>query len=96
VSNREAKQWQYHQAAKTMREVRKKIKHNRKPKRVRRKDWRLHSFDDLDALDELDFPKDERVMPRGERERRRINLAMALAELEEGDEDTLSYRAFPK
>jgi ribosome biogenesis GTPase len=87
VSNREAKQWQYHQAAKTMRKVRKKIKHNRKPKRVRRKDWRLHSFDDLDALDELDFPRDERVMPRGARELRRTNLAMALAELEEGDED---------
>jgi len=58
---------------------------------VRRKDWKSYSFDDLDAFDELDIPQDERIMPPGERERRRINLA--LLELEEGGEDTFEERS---
>jgi len=88
VSNREEKRWQHYEAAKSMRKVRKQIKRNRKPKRARRKEWKLHSLDDLDALDELDLPQSERVMPRGERERRRTILATTLAEREEQDEDT--------
>jgi hypothetical protein len=52
------------EVAKTMRQVRKQIKHNRKPKRARCKDWMPDNFDDLDAL--YDLPQAERVMPRGE------------------------------
>ena len=88
MSNRDKKRWQHHHADKTIRRVRKQIKRNRKPKRVRRKDWKSYSFDDLDAFDELDIPQDERIMPPGERERRRIKLA--LLELEEGGEAGLS------
>jgi ribosome biogenesis GTPase len=91
VSNRDKKRWQHHHADKTIRRVRKQIKRNRKPRRVRRKDWKSYSFDDLDAFDELDIPQDERIMPPGERERRRINLA--LPELEEGGEDTFEERS---
>jgi ribosome biogenesis GTPase len=86
VPNRKEKGWQhYHQADKTMRQVRKQIKRNRKPKQVRRKDWRPYDFDDPDAFDGLDTPQSERMMPRGERERRRANLALALAQPGEGD-----------
>jgi ribosome biogenesis GTPase len=86
VPNRKEKDWQhYHQADKTMRQVRKQIKRNRKPKQVRRKDWRPYDFDDPDAFDGLDTPQSERMMPRGEWERRRANLALALAQPGEGD-----------
>lgn len=91
MSNRDKKRWQHHHADKRIRRVRKQIKRNRKPKRVRRKDWKSYSFDDLDAFDELDIPQDERIMPPGERERRRIKLA--LLELEEGGEDTFEERS---
>jgi hypothetical protein len=40
-------------------------------------------LNDLDKLDELDLPEGERVMPRGERERRQAVLSMALANLDE-------------
>jgi ribosome biogenesis GTPase len=83
VSNRDKKRWQHHHADKTIRRVRKQIKRNRKPKRVRRKDWKSYSFDDLDAFDELDIPQDERIMPPGE----------ALLEPEEGGEDTFEERS---
>lgn len=39
------------------------VKRNRKPKRVRCKDWIPDSLDDLDAL--YDLPQRERIMPRG-------------------------------
>jgi ribosome biogenesis GTPase len=74
-----------------MRRVRKQIKRNRKPKRVRRRDWKCYGFDDLDALDELDISQNERIMPRGEQERRWANLA--LMEPEERGEDTFEERS---
>jgi len=67
-----------------MRQVRKQskqIKRNRKPKRVRRKDWIPDNFDDLDDLD--NFSQSERIMPRGEQERRRVLRSEMLATLEE-------------
>jgi ribosome biogenesis GTPase len=70
-----------------MREVRKQLKRNRKPKRVRRKDWMPSSWGDLDDLDDLyDLPQVERVMPRGERERRQVLMAEALATLQREEE----------
>ncbi len=77
-----------------MRKVRKEIKRNRKPKRVRRKDWNLYNSDDLDIVDEIDLSQSERVMPRGERERRRANLRKALAALEE-EENSLEETPHP-
>jgi ribosome biogenesis GTPase len=87
VPTREERQWQRHEAAKTMRIVQKQIKRNRKPKRVRSKDWMPDGFDD-EALEELGVPHSERVMPRGERERRQAILARALADLEDASEDS--------
>lgn len=81
MSNRNEKKWRHQEASKTMRRVRKQIKRNRQPKRPRRRNWMPDSFDDLDAL--YDLPRTERIMPRGERERRQAVMAAALATLEE-------------
>ena len=86
MPNREAKQWSHHEENKTMRKVRKQIKHNRKTKKVRRRDWLPDSLDDLDALYDLDTPTNERVMPRGERERRENALNAALVRLREEEQ----------
>ena len=71
MSSREAKRWRHHEENKTLRKVRKQIKRNRKTKRVRRKEWMPDSYDDLDDLYDVDVPTEERIMPKGERERRR-------------------------
>ena len=90
MPSREARRWQHHRAAEEMRavpkEVCKQFKRNRKPKRVRHKDWMPDSFDDdyIDGLD--DFPQSERIMPRGERERRRAVEAAILTAMESQDE----------
>jgi len=61
---------------KLMRKARQQLKRNRKPKRVRDKSWTQYA---LDAYEELDIPTDKRIVPRGERRRRRAALA-AIAE----------------
>jgi ribosome biogenesis GTPase len=81
LSNRNEKKWRHQETFKTMRQVRTQIKRNRQPKRPRRKNWMPDSLDDLDAL--YDLPQTERIMPRGERERRQAVMAAALATLEE-------------
>jgi ribosome biogenesis GTPase len=70
-----------------LRKVRKQIKSNRKPKRARRKDWAAIDFDDLDDLYELDCPRSERIMPRGDRERRREIESAVLSALAGKEED---------
>lgn len=60
-----------------MQKVKKQLKRNRQPKPARPKDWLPGDFD------EFDFAQEERVMPRGERERRRTVLATALADVQE-------------
>jgi ribosome biogenesis GTPase len=91
VPSREEKQWHHHEEDKTIRKVRKQIKRNRKTKRVRNKDWMPDSFDDLDALYDLDIATEERIMPPGERERRQTVLTTALSRLREQEEqDALS------
>ena len=93
MPSRKKKAWRHQQAAKTIRKVRKEIKRNRKPKRVRHKDWTSYRFDDPDALGDIDLPQDERVMPRGERERRRTNLALAQKEPENIEEESAAETA---
>jgi ribosome biogenesis GTPase len=88
VPSREEKTWQRHEAAKAMRKVRKESKRNHKPKPVRHRDWAAYSPEDGEAFDQIDFPNQERVMPRGERERRQMNLKKAMSALEEGEVDT--------
>jgi ribosome biogenesis GTPase len=89
VPSREEKAWQHYRARKEFRRVGKGIKRNRKKKRVRRKHWMP---DDWDDLDDLDYAQSERIMPRGERERRRTMLAAAAEKLNEeaGTEEALS------
>jgi len=81
LSNCNERKYRHREVSRTMRQVRKQIKRNRNPKRPRRKDWMPDSSDDLDAL--YDLPKTERIMPRGERERRQTVMDAALATLEE-------------
>jgi len=84
LASREDKKWQHHEANKQMRLVRKQLKRNRSPKPARRRDWKPGMLEDLEALEELELPATERVMPRGERERRQSVMQQALARLEEG------------
>jgi hypothetical protein len=89
VPTREAKRWQHYKAAKTMRLARKEIKHNRKPdKGGRSREQIPEQWDDArgGGVDEFETPQVERVMPRGERERRRKVLTTALARLEKPDD----------
>jgi ribosome biogenesis GTPase len=86
VPSRQQKQWRHYEENKAMRKVRKQIKRNRKTKRTRRKDWRPDNMD-LDSLDDLDIVQDERVMPRGERERRQTVLNEALTRIRKEQEE---------
>jgi ribosome biogenesis GTPase len=86
VPSRKEKQWRHHEEQKQIRRVRKQIKRNRKAKRVRHKEWRQldlyevpDDLDDLDTLYDLGSSEDQRVMPRGERERRQAMIDAALA-----------------
>jgi len=89
VPTREERQWEHHRASKEMRLVRKQVKRNREPDRVRQKDWKPADPRDPDSWDDIDYPRSERVMPRGERERRRAVWTAALAKLQEdGDMKT--------
>lgn len=80
LASREELFWKYHEADKAKRDIRKRIKRNRKPQRVRHKDWMPDNWDDLE---DFEAPQFERIMPRGERERRQTIMAETLAELEE-------------
>jgi ribosome biogenesis GTPase / thiamine phosphate phosphatase len=83
VPTRQEKRWQHYQADKTMRLARKEIKRNRKPDKGGRS--REQIPEQWNGVDEFETPQVERVMPRGERERRRKVLTTALARLEEQD-----------
>jgi len=78
VPTREERQWQHYRKNKTMRQVRKQIKRNRKTKPPRCRDWMALDAEELDGSVQI-----ERVMPRGERERRQKLMSMALATVEE-------------
>ena len=75
--------WRPQKADSTGRRSGEQTKRNRKFKRPRRRDWMPDNFDDLDALDEFGFSQRERIVPRGERERRRAITTAMLADLEE-------------
>jgi ribosome biogenesis GTPase len=70
---------QFMEAAQIERRVRKRIKRNRKKKRVRRRDWLETYYEDPVSLEEL--PEVERIMPKGEMQRRHAVLQAALATL---------------
>lgn len=78
MASRKAKHRQHLHEQAGLRLVRKQIKRNREPDPVRRRDWIVAGPENLEAYDELDAPEVERVMPRGERERRQNSLNAAL------------------
>ena len=82
MPSREEKQWEHHRNGKQMRRIRKEIQRNREPKRVRQKQWLPGSLDAIDEQEELIIPQEERIMPRGERERRKKVLTAAIAKLQ--------------
>jgi ribosome biogenesis GTPase len=86
VPSRKEKQWHHYEENKALRKVRKQIKRNRKTKRVRRKDWMPDSLDDLDALYDIEGTTEERIMPRGERERRQAAITAAIDRLQQEGE----------
>jgi hypothetical protein len=90
VPTREELTWKHIEENKTLHTVRsvltmrKQVKRNRKPDETRRKDWNFDT-DNLDAFYDLDVSAEERLMPRGERERRRTLLTSALTQQREPD-----------
>lgn len=89
MPTREQLHWKHVEEERLLRRARKELKRNRKPDPVRKRDWRSEELDDPEAFCELSSPQSERVMPRGERERRRAILASALTEM---DDDTTTDR----
>ncbi|GIK43721.1 MAG: putative ribosome biogenesis GTPase RsgA [Chloroflexota bacterium] len=63
-----------------LQKAKKQLKPNRQPKPTRRRDWLPEA---VDGSGDFDFEPVERIMPRGERERRRTLLATALADITE-------------
>lgn len=87
-------QLEHHEEQKVVRQVRGQMKRNRRRKRVRQREWReVRHYDVADALhdpetiQQLDLPQRERIMPRGERERRQAMVDAALAALREREPD---------
>ena len=87
MPTREELAWRHHAENKAIRGQRKQAKRNRQPDEVRRRTWLPGNTDDLDAFYDLDVPETERIMPRGERERRRTTLAAIPAPTDEEDGD---------
>lgn len=68
VPSRETRARQHREGAGHRARRRKLIRHNSKPKRVRSRDWRRL---DVEKADGWDLQQSERIMPPGEKERRR-------------------------
>ena len=84
VPTRQEKAWQHNEKYTALRQVRKEIKRNRKAKPARNRLWQL---DETDELDDEHYQGVERVMPRGERERRRTLWNTALTRLDGATEE---------
>ena len=67
--------WEHIRADQATRQIRKEKKGAPKEERVRQKGWVSHYGEQGEAFDDLDLPDVERVVPLGEQERRRANLA---------------------
>jgi ribosome biogenesis GTPase len=67
--------WEHIRADQALRQVRKEKKDTPREERVRHKDWAAQFGEDGVIFDDLALPSVERVVPLGEQERRRANLA---------------------
>jgi ribosome biogenesis GTPase len=71
---------QHNEKYQLLRRVKKQIKRNRQERPVRQRDWMSENEQDWD---DVDFAQSERILPRGEQERRRAMWNLALQRLEE-------------
>ena len=74
---------QHRERYQLLRNVKKQIRRGRQERPVRQRDW---TPDDGEDWDELDVTQTERVLPRGEQERRKAMWNMALKRLEEEEQ----------
>jgi ribosome biogenesis GTPase len=65
LATREQKRWRHYSEERVVRQARKQIKRNRKRKRVRQQNWNVQDWETAT------FEERERILPPGERERRR-------------------------
>ena len=75
LATRTERMWEHIRADRALRQIRKEKKDAPQEERVRRKDWTAQFAADVEAFDDLALPEVERIMPPGERERRRVGLA---------------------
>ncbi len=73
----------YREKDQVLRQVRKQIKHNRQERPVRQRDW---TPDDDEDWEDMEVARSERVLPRGEQERRKAMWDMALKRLAEEEQ----------
>jgi ribosome biogenesis GTPase len=85
------KAWNKHLRTQALRKASKKTKRRQKTKKPRRKNWLDAAYDEFD---ELEFDTVERIMPRGEHERRRSveQMASTNAKSNQIEEDSLPHR----
>ena len=79
-----SKEMKKHLRTQKLRKASKQTKRRQKTKKPRRKDWIGDAFNEFD---ELEFETVERVMPRGERERRRTVEQIASTSVNKGQND---------
>lgn len=75
MATRVDRMWEHIRADKALRQIRKEKTRLPAGERVRRRDWTSQYSDEDAGFDDCALPGFERVMPRGEQERRRANLA---------------------
>lgn len=85
LATRTERMCQHVHAERALRQVRKEFKDAPKEERVRQKDWVAQFGEDGEAFDDLALPDAERVMPLGEQERKRANLARGQSSPVTGD-----------
>jgi hypothetical protein len=85
VSSRRVRQRKRYRRKEELGRARKQVKRNRKPRRVRKRDWMPASFDEWDEL--YDTPQRERITPLGEHERRWSGLREGQFDLEQTQAD---------
>ena len=86
LSTRDQRHWQHLEANKVSRQIRKRRDTTPDADQARRRDWMGKYLQDPERFEEMDLQTHERVMARGEVERRKSNWARALEELQRGYE----------
>jgi ribosome biogenesis GTPase len=83
VPSKQTRIRQHNEDHKLLRAVKKQVKRDRQARPVRQRDWRPESDEDWD---EMDVAQSERILPRGEMERRKAMWNLALQRLAEDEQ----------